>query len=281
MSVAQKVLDIARDEVGYQEGYSGGHWDNSQKFSGAVAGLEWSDEQPWCSTFVSWVFQEAGASDLAPVTASCFEGVSWFEDQDRFSEYPGVGAVVYYGSGGGTHVGIVTSYTDDTIYTVEGNTNDSGSAEGDGVYQKARPRKSSWVYGYGYPDYPEGIVCADPAWKGRDGVTYFGQEASEDDLPSGGSSQPSTPSGSGRQVVIDGLAYGPGAKGDHITRLGRMLVAAGCSAYEEGPGPVWTSADAASMRKYQLKIGDTGSEADGLPGKLQLARLKRDFGRAA
>ncbi|MEU3351307.1 peptidoglycan-binding protein [Streptomyces sp. NPDC037389] len=280
MSVAQKVLDTARSEVGYQEGFSGGHWDNSQKFSGAVPGLAWSDEQPWCSTFVSWVFQEAGASDLAPVTASCFEGVSWFEDQGRFSEYPGIGAVVYFGSGGGTHVGIVTSYTDDTIYTVEGNTNDSGSAEGDGVYRKARPRKSSYVYGYGYPAYPEGIVVADPEWKGRDSVVFFGREASEDDIPAGGS-RPATPTDSGRQVVIDGLAYGPGAKGDHITRLGRMLVAAGCSAYKEGPGPVWTSADTESMRKYQIKIGDRGADADGIPGKLQLDRLKRDFGRAA
>lgn len=279
MSVAQDILNIARGEVGYQEGYSGGHWNNSQKYSPAVPGLEWSDEQPWCSTFVSWVFQEADASDLAPVTASCYEGVSWFEDRDRFSEYPAVGAVVYFGSGGGTHVGIVTSYTDDTIYTVEGNTNDSGSAEGDGVYRKARPRKSSYVYGYGYPDYPEGIVVADPAWRGRPGVTYFGHEASEDDFPSGDSSRPSIPSSG--QVVIDGKAYGPGAKGPHITALGKMLVAADCSAYSEGPGPVWTSADKESFRRYQIKIGDRGSDADGIPGKLQLARLKREFGWAA
>ncbi|GAA2719219.1 MULTISPECIES: peptidoglycan-binding protein [Streptomyces] len=250
--------------------------------SGEVPGLAWSDEQPWCSTFVSWVFQEAGASDLAPLTASCYEGVSWFEDQGRFSEYPGVGAVVYFGSGGGTHVGIVTSCTDDTIYTVEGNTNDSGSPEGNGVYRKARARKSSYIYGYGYgyPAYPEGIVVADPDWKGRYGVVYFGHEASEDDLPADASS-PSTPTGSNRQVLIDGLAYGPGARGDHITRLGRMLVAAGCSAYKEGPGPEWTSADTESMRKYQIMIGDRGSDANGIPGKLQLARLKRDFGWAA
>lgn len=278
MSVAQRVLDTARDEVGYQEGFSDGHWDNSQKYSGEVPGLGWSDEQPWCSTFVSWVFQEAGASSLAPVTASCYEGVEWFKDRDRFSEYPAVGAVVYFGSGGGSHVGIVTSYTDDVVYTVEGNTNDSGSAEGDGVYRKARPRKSSYVYGYGYPDYPEGIVVADPTWRGRPGVTFFGREASEDDLPPGSGSRPSTPSSG--QVVIDGQVYGPGAKGSHITALGRMLVAAGCSAYREGPGPVWTSADQDSMRRYQIKIGDTGSDADGFPGPRQLARLKRDFGWA-
>ncbi|GGP44096.1 peptidoglycan-binding protein [Streptomyces abikoensis] len=77
------------------------------------------------------------------------------------------------------------------------------------------------------------------------------------------------------------MPYDPGAKGGHITALGRMLVAAGCSAYKEGPGPVWTSADSESMRKYQIKVGDQGSAADGIPGKLQLARLKRGFGRSA
>ncbi|GAA0455938.1 peptidoglycan-binding protein [Streptomyces stramineus] len=283
MSVAQSVIDIARDEVGYQEGFSGGHWNNKEKYAHQVPGLGWvsDDSEPWCHVFVSWAFQEADAGHLAPVTASCLEGVSWFEDQGRWSEYPAVGAVVYFGAGdGGTHVGIVTSYDSDTIYTVSGNTSTSGSAEGDGVYAKAYQRRSNYVYGYGYPDYPEGIVCADPGWKGREGVTFFGQEASEDDLPSGGNSRPDKPASSG-QISIDGLPYGPGAKGDHITRLGRMLVAAGCSAYEEGPGPVWTSADTASMRKYQIKIGDSGSEADGLPGKLQLARLTREFGKAA
>lgn len=279
MSTAQNVIDIARDEVGYHEGRSNGSWNNHQKYSPAVPGLEWSQDQAWCHTFVSWVFQQAGISNLAPVTASCPEGVDWFENRGHFSDYPAVGAVVYYGPGGGTHTGVVTSYTDDTIYTVEGNTNDNGSAEGDGVYRKARPRNSSYIYGYGYPDYPEGIVVADPDWKGRKGVTFFGQEASEDDLPRGGSSKPNKPSSG--TVVIDGLAYGSGAEGPHITALGRMLVAAGCSAYTEGPGPVWTSADTESFRRYQVKIGDSGADADGIPGPKQLARLKRDFGRAA
>ncbi|WP_228773606.1 peptidoglycan-binding protein [Streptomyces eurocidicus] len=242
--------------------------------------MDWvsDDREPWCHVFVSWAFRQAGAAALAPVTASCLEGVSWFEDQSRFSEYPAVGAVVYFGSEGGTHVGIVTGYDADTIQTISGNTNTTGSPEGDGVYEKTYQRHSSYVYGYGYPDYPEGIVVADPAWKGFDGVTFFGQEAGEEDLPRGGSKPDQPTAGT---VVIDGLAYGPGARGDHIMRLGKMLVTAGCSAYTEGPGPVWTSADTKSMRKYQIKIGDRGADADGIPGSQQLARLKREFGKAA
>lgn len=41
------------------------------------------------------------------------------------------------------------------------------------------------------PAFPEGVVVADPARKGRKGVVYFGHETSTSDLPSGGG----TPSG--------------------------------------------------------------------------------------
>ncbi|WP_078657954.1 peptidoglycan-binding protein [Streptomyces rimosus] len=276
MAGAKDIIRIAKAENGYREGRSGGHWNNKQKYSGAVPGLEWSDYQAWCATFVSWVAMQAGLASLYPRTASCATGVNWFRQRERFTDYPVLGGQVFYGSGGGTHTGIVYRYTRDYVFTIEGNTNDSGSAEGDGVYLKKRPRKSSYIYGYGIPDFAEGVVLADPRWKGRKGVVYFGQEASEADLPKGGSttSPPAT-----KPVIIDGKGYGPGAKGDHITELGRMLVRAGCSAYTEGPGPDWTSADTESMRRYQLKIGDTGVDANGIPGPKQLARLRREHGQ--
>ncbi|MFE7313824.1 peptidoglycan-binding protein [Streptomyces sp. NPDC057555] len=274
MSGARELIRIAKAEVGYREGYSNGHWNNWQRYSPTVPGLEWSQSQPWCSTFVSWAAMKSGNAGLFPRTASCANGVEWFRQRGRFTEYPVIGGPVYFGAGGGSHVGICVSYTSSTITTVEGNTNSSGSAEGDGVHLKTRPRKSSYIYGYGIPDYPEGVVLADPARRGRRGVVHFGQEASVADIPQGAGTTP-PPS---RTVTIDGKAYGPGAKGDHITALGRMLVAAGCSAYTEGPGPTWSSADTESMRRYQIKIGDSGAEADGLPGPKQLARLKREYG---
>ncbi|MFD9569745.1 peptidoglycan-binding protein [Streptomyces sp. NPDC059982] len=276
MAVANDIIRIAKAEVGYQEGYSNGHWNNWQRYSPAVPGLEWSQNQAWCHTFASWVAMKAGVASLYPRTASCAEGVDWFDRRGRFTEYPVIGGLVYFGPEGGTHVGICIGYTASTITTVEGNTNINGSAEGDGVYLKTRPRKSSYIYGYGIPDLPEGVVLADPEWKGRKGVTYFGEEASEADVPSGGSTTPPPPNAA---VVIDGLSYGPGSEGDHITELGRMLVRAGCSAYVEGPGPEWSSADTESMRRYQIKIGDV-DDADGIPGPKQLARLKADFGQA-
>lgn len=163
---AADVIRIARAEVGYHEGYSGGHWNNFQKYSPAVPGLEWSQNQAWCATFAAWCFQQAGMpKESYPVTASCSLGVAWWKKAGRFSEYPAIGAQVFFGEGGGSHTGIVYAYDADSIYTVEGNTNDSGSAEGDGVYLKKRARRDTYVYGYGYPAYPGGIVTADPTWK--------------------------------------------------------------------------------------------------------------------
>ncbi|MEU4111782.1 hypothetical protein [Streptomyces sp. NPDC027717] len=63
---AQKILAIARDEKGYHEGRKGGHWDNDQKYSDETPGLEWSDFQAWCATFVSWCAMKAGLADLQP-----------------------------------------------------------------------------------------------------------------------------------------------------------------------------------------------------------------------
>jgi hypothetical protein len=162
---AADVIRIASAEVGYHEGKSGGHWNNKTKYAPAVPGLEWADWQAWCATFVSWVAMTAGAAALFPRTASCAAGVAWFKSKSQWSEYPAIGAQVFFGPGGGTHTGLVVDYDANTITTIEGNTNTSGSAEGDGVYRKTRQRRDAYVYGYGYPAYAAGIKSADPTWK--------------------------------------------------------------------------------------------------------------------
>ncbi|MDT0451876.1 peptidoglycan-binding protein [Streptomyces hesseae] len=276
MTVALDVINTAREEVGYHEGREDGDWNNIQKYAPAVPGLEWAQGEAWCHTFVSWCFQEAGAVDLAPVTASCWEGVQWFQDRDRYTDYPVIGGIVYFGAGGGSHTGIVVAYTDDEITTVEGNTNSNGSAEGDGVYLKTRPRHSSYIHGYGIPDYPEGVVLADPEWRGRSGITFFGHEASTDDIPAGdeGADHGRDRGNSGFEPFPGEAWFRDAPNSPIITAMGRRLVEEGCSAYREGPGPQWTSADRESFRKWQRKIGDAPHECDGWPGPLQWAALK-------
>ncbi|MFJ2902481.1 peptidoglycan-binding protein [Streptomyces sp. NPDC091279] len=65
-----------------------------------------------------------------------------------------------------------------------------------------------------------------------------------------------------------------GKKSALITAMGRRLVAEGCGRYEVGPGPEWTEADHASYQAWQRKLGFTGKDADGIPGKVSWDRLK-------
>jgi hypothetical protein len=166
--------------VGYHEGFSNGHYNNHQKFSPAVPGLEWSQNQSWCQTFQSWAFQQAGVKGLAPVTASCATAVNWYKSRGRFSYYPAIGAMVFFGPSGGEHVGLVYKYDADYAYTIEGNTNANGSSEGDGVYLKKRARRDSNLYGYGLPQFAEGIVTADPGLKNKSGYTYMAAATSHE-----------------------------------------------------------------------------------------------------
>lgn len=59
-----------------------------------------------------------------------------------------------------------------------------------------------------------------------------------------------------------------------ITAMGRRLVAEGCGRYKSGPGPNWTNADKASYAAFQRKLGYSGADADGIPGKSSWDALK-------
>lgn len=256
MSTVDRVLEIAKAEKGYHEGRdANGNWNNHQKYSPAVPGLEWSDWQAWCATFVSWVALSADVADLYPRTASCAAGVSWFKNRKRFSEYPAIGAQVFFGSGGGTHTGLVYSYDNDYIYTVEGNTNDSGSPQGDGVYFQKRARRDAYVYGYGYPAFPEGIQSADPAW--------------QDQAPA----EPPKPSPIYAPFPGSGF-FRLGRDHPLILAMGKALVREGYRGYQVGPSSKFERGDIKAIAWWQRKLGYSGSDADGYPGKTSWDRLR-------
>ncbi|MCM1967783.1 MULTISPECIES: LysM peptidoglycan-binding domain-containing protein [unclassified Streptomyces] len=173
MSQISQVLSIAKGEIGYRaERAPGERPSGHQKYSPQVPGLEWSQYQPWCAVWVSWVALKAGVSGLYPRTASVWAAMNWFRERGRWSEYPAVGAQVIYGTSGSTHTGICYAYDRDYIYTYEGNTSTTNDANGNGVMARKRLRRDSYVHGYGYPQFTDGIVTADPSKKGRDGFTY-------------------------------------------------------------------------------------------------------------
>lgn len=270
MSGAAAIISVAENEVGYHEGRdASGDWNNIQKYSEQVPGLAWSDGEPWCATFVSWCAMNSGNAALYPRTASCADGVDWFRSIGRFSEYPAVGAQVFYGSGGGSHTGVVVRFDDTYVYTVEGNTNDNGSAEGDGVYEKRRVRRDAYVYGYGYPRFADGIVSADPSY--------------------GGNSSGGTPHSPAQPVVnlanlIDAAQTDPDAEQGHqshpadVRPVEAALAAEGlldkAYAYDGSFGSLSVEAYA----EWQQRCGYSGADANGIPGRSSLARLGAKYG---
>jgi hypothetical protein len=279
LSIA-KLVSVAKAEVGIQESRAGGHWVNDSKYNrwlGRIPGYARDGYgYPWCAAFVAWVADKSGHAALFPKSASCAVGVSWFKNKGRFSEYPAVGAQVFFGNGGGTHTGLCVAYNADTITTVEGNTNTSGGAEGDGVYLKTRRRRDAHVYGYGYPAFEGGSVSADP-FAGKFGYRTKATGSASDVSPA----EPKPPSPSKPKPKPKAYEPFPGAeffkrepRSAIVTAMGKRLVAVGCSAYEDGPGPQWTDADRKSYAKWQRKRGYTGADADGWPGKSTWDALK-------
>ncbi|WP_051742895.1 LysM peptidoglycan-binding domain-containing protein [Kitasatospora sp. MBT66] len=214
------------------------------------------NHEPYCDMFVSWCANKGGEAAAVGRYAFCPSHVQAFRNKGqwygRHAAFKRGDVIFFTWDGGPTadHVGIVLedSAPGQQVKTVEGNTaRGDGAGQGSGGYVARKTRPRSVVLGVGRPAF----------------------------TTSGG--RTSTPSG--QAVTINGLAYGPGSRGEHITAMGRALVRAGCSRYAEGPGPVWGGADTESFRAWQLKLGDT-ADADGIPGPKQLARLLADFGPA-
>ncbi|KAL4898230.1 hypothetical protein BDV59DRAFT_1721 [Aspergillus ambiguus] len=59
-----------------------------------------------------------------------------------------------------------------------------------------------------------------------------------------------------------------------VTAMGQRLVEEGCGKYTQGPGPQWSEADRESYQCWQEKLGYTGTDADGWPGKTSWDQLK-------
>ncbi|MFJ9900240.1 LysM peptidoglycan-binding domain-containing protein [Streptomyces sp. NPDC091280] len=222
MSGAAELIRIAKAEVGYKEGFSNGHWNNREKYAGQVPGLAWVDAggYAWCAVFVSWAALKSGNTDLFPRTASCANALDWFRSKGRFSEYPAIGAQVLFGPNGSTHTGIVYAYDSAYIYTVEGNTNLTGSPEGDGVYLRKRARRDANTFGYGLPKFPEGVTTADPALKGKSGFHYAAKASG----PVSSASKPKPSTGLKAVVVKSGMTLGSIAAAAGVT-LAALLTA--------------------------------------------------------
>lgn len=106
----------------------------------------------WCASFVSWVYGQAGYAEprtawspsLFPSKRVIWErgrGLRPIAKSPAATLLPQKGDVfgIYFNSVKRiAHAGFVDEWGDKYVITVEGNTNEAGSREGDGVYRKRR-----------------------------------------------------------------------------------------------------------------------------------------------
>ena len=154
MATAEKILEIARSQIGAKE--SPAKSDNV-KYNTAYYGREVSGKYPWCAVFVWWVFREAGAPELyygGGETAYCPTLMSFHKKQKVTDYRPG--DIVFFNFSGRSsagHVGICESWDGTYITTIDGNT--GGASEDNGGAVMRRRRHKKFIVGAYRPEYQE------------------------------------------------------------------------------------------------------------------------------
>ena len=187
------IIAVALSQVGYMESATSGDFNGSNdgSYNNYVEYNYWyntqiSSDMPqggsyahWCATFVSWCAEMAGIpksilnrSTAAGHSASYFNiyfysGSSTLNSSSdnnyHFLGYnytPKKGDLFYTRTW--SHVGLVVEVNGAYVTTVEGNTNDGGSADGIGVYKRTRAISSLY---FGAPAYTESVHTCDKGTK--------------------------------------------------------------------------------------------------------------------
>lgn len=170
MTAKDKVLEIARQEIGYLEKRSNSQLDSKTANAGSGNYTKYARDlypslqgQPWCDMFVDWCFVQAfgpveakqllggGFSAYTPTSAQYFKNKGQYHENN-----PQPGDQIFFrGSDRINHTGIVTEVTLTKVRTIEGNTS-AGAAivpNGGAVCQKEYSLDNTRIDGYGRPDW--------------------------------------------------------------------------------------------------------------------------------
>jgi hypothetical protein len=157
----KKAIDIAKTQKGITEQGGNNYGPEVKKYLASV-GL--GQGYPWCMAFVYWCFEQAAAqlNKTNPLLKTASTRYRWDKatckkikvaDAVHNPALVKPGCIFIYKTSLGQytgHTGIVTKVEDLYIHTMEGNTNNGLSSEGDGVY--AVKRKINTI-NLGFLDY--------------------------------------------------------------------------------------------------------------------------------
>ena len=189
---AERVIQQAQKWIGYVEKKSNKNLDdftanagkkNYTRFNRDYVSVMKGHSYPgsinmqWCAAFVSCMFMyEFGvdaARELLCGDLHCYTpaGAKYFKNKGRYTKRknadPQPGDVVFfYSSSKGRigHVGIVTKVDSSKVYTIEGNTSGGSKlvTNGGAVWNKSYKKTSTYIDGYGRPDYAGVMVPETP-----------------------------------------------------------------------------------------------------------------------
>lgn len=175
MTEIEKIIEIAKDEIGYIEKKTkdnlegktenignnnftkyAEYMDNLNVYNGKKQGY------PWCDIFIDWCFvqsfgRERASELLIGWSAGCTQDYNWFKTKGQIVVDPQVGDLVFFKEL--SHIGIVENIDKEKIYTIEGNSSkqDELVTNGGMVVEKAYNLKSEDIYGYARPKYKDKV----------------------------------------------------------------------------------------------------------------------------
>lgn len=164
--VTARFLACAASQINYREGRdSNGDWNNDNAFGAYFK----QNRVSWCHWFASWAAVAAGIpASVIPRTGYTPTGWGFFTSKGRDVTTPRAGDLFYVygyvpseGQNRVHHVGIVEKVlSGGRIQTIEGNTNTSGSSQGNGVYRLTRTVTSKLRFAR--PNYAAAVQTATP-----------------------------------------------------------------------------------------------------------------------
>lgn len=176
------IVNIAKSQVGYQESSSSSSLSGTSYGSSNCTeyGRWYGLQDMWCAMFVSWCAYVAGVStSVVPSHAFTPTGLQWFIDRGQAytrakvaagNYRPQPGDIIYFKSPRNSnitnHVGIVTSYSGTTVYTVEGNTSSATvSTDGGAVAAKSYDISNTYIVYICRPAYTTGDADSSGVYK--------------------------------------------------------------------------------------------------------------------
>lgn len=149
-----KVQQVYMSQVGIRERTGA---NDGKEVETYLASVGLSRGNPWCAAFLHWSFVKAGVKGTprSGYSPSWFPVSNTIYQRGKMERYtPGptdVFGIWFENKGRISHVGFIDEWGKGSYaITVEGNTNEAGSREGDGVYRKRRLKNqiykvSRWI----------------------------------------------------------------------------------------------------------------------------------------